>query len=245
MSNPSNLKPLPTVNLSKQMSDFTSEGAPPPGMVSGSVLAQYELQDDTLDVVTEAKKSVQIAVIVGSIRRDSYNLKLAKAIEKIAPVEFLFMHVDIATLPQYNQDEDDKDDEFVARFKAVISSAQAILFVTPEYNRSIPGVLKNAIDHGSRPYGQGIWAGKPTAIIGASIGVTGTAMAQQHLRNILAYLDVPVMGQPEAFMHVREGFLDENGDFGKATGKFMANWVDEFSSWVTSHLSKKHSATLL
>jgi chromate reductase, NAD(P)H dehydrogenase (quinone) len=240
MTIPTNLKPLPISKLSRQISDFTSEGAPPPGMVRGSVSPQHEIQAIGLDVAALSQKLVQVAVVVGSIRRESINLKLARAIEKLSPVEFLFMHADIATLPLYNQDDDDKDVDPVTRFKAVIASAQALLFVTPEYNRSVPGVLKNAIDHGSRPYGQSIWAGKPAAIIGTSIGVTGTAMAQQHLRNILAYLDVPVMGQPEGFMHAREGFIDENGDFGKSSGKFMAGWVDEFCKWVTSHVSVQH-----
>ncbi len=97
----------------------------------------------------------------------------------------------------------------VKRLKSEITNAHGLLFVTPEYNRSMPGVLKNAIDHASRPYGENAWAGKPAGVMGASIGAPGTAMAQQHLRNTLAYLDVPTLGQPEAFIHVKEGLFDE------------------------------------
>lgn len=237
MSTPSSLKPISSSGLSKQKADFTSEGAPPPGMVSGLEPAHQDAQAGTSPGISSNQRSIQVAVLVGSLRRDSYNLKVAKAIEKIAPAEFLFMYANIADLPLYNQDYDDKNAESVVRFKAMIASAQALLFVTPEYNRSVPGVLKNAIDHGSRPYGQSVWAGKPAGIIGVSVGAIGTAMAQQHLRNILAYLDVPTLGQPEAFMHAREGFLDEHGDFGKPSSKFMANWVAQYSAWVTSHLA--------
>jgi chromate reductase len=139
-------------------------------------------------------------VIVGSLRRDSFNRKLASAIARLAPAEFSFQQVEIADLPLYNQDDDANPAESIKRLKTEILAAQGLLFVTPEYNRSIPGVLKNAIDHASRPYGQSAWAGKPAGILGASVGSTGTCMAQQHLRNILAYLDVPTLGQPEAFI---------------------------------------------
>ena len=102
-----------------------------------------------------------------------------------------------------------------------------MLFVTPEYNRSIPGVLKNAIDHASRPYGQSAWAGKPAGVIGVSVGAIGTAMAQQHLRNVLAYLDMPTLGQPEAFIQVKEGLFDEGGNIasGAAGSSCRAGWT--------------------
>src|SRR5690606_7405461 len=108
-------------------------------------------------------------------------------------------------------------------------------FVTPEYNRSIPGVLKNVLDHASRPYGQNAWAGKPAGVIGASIGSIGTAMAQQHLRNVLAYLDVPVLGQPEAFIHVREGLFDEKGGIGEASRDFLRTCMTQYAAWVRRH----------
>src|SRR5659263_471227 len=128
----------------------------------------------------------QIAVVVGSLRRDSFNRRLATGIVKLAPPEFTFKQLDLGDLPLYNQDDDENQAESVKRLKNGIESAQGVLFVTPEYNRSIPGVLKNAIDHASRPPGQNSWAGKPAGVLGASIGVMGTAMAQQHLRGVLA-----------------------------------------------------------
>ena len=177
----------------------------------------------------------QIAVLVGSLRRDSNNRKLALAIEKLAPPEFSFKHIEIGDLPQYNQDDDASPATSVKRLRADIKAAQGVLFVTPEYNRSIPGVLKNAIDHGSRPYGESVWAGKPAAVIGASIGVIGTAMAQQHLRNVLAYLDMPTLGQPEAFIHAKDGLFDADGSIGAGSQKFLQSWMDRYVAWVKQH----------
>ncbi len=157
----------------------------------------------------------QIAVVVGSLRQDSFNRKLASAVARLAPPEFSFKQVQIGDLPLYNQDDDANQAESVKRLKGEIMAAQGLLFVTPEYNRSIPGVLKNAIDHASRPYGQSAWAGKPAGVLGASPGATGTAMAQQHLRNILATLDIPTLGQPEAFIQVKDELFDEAGKIGK------------------------------
>lgn len=177
----------------------------------------------------------QIAVIVGSLRKDSINRKLAIAIAKLAPAEFSFKQLQIGDLPLYNQDDDSNPAASVIRLKNEIRAAQGLLFLTPEYNRSIPGVLKNALDHASRPYGQNAWAGKPGGVIGVSIGAMGTSMAQQHLRNILAYLDVPTMGQPEAFMHAKEGFFDEGGNIGADSKKFLQKWVDHYIAWVKKH----------
>ncbi len=174
----------------------------------------------------------QIAVIVGSLRKDSINRKLATAIAKLAPAEFSFKQLQIGDLPLYNQDDDGNPADSVKRLKNEINTAQGLLFLTPEYNRSIPGVLKNALDHASRPYGQNAWAGKPGGVIGVSIGAMGTSMAQQHLRNILAYLDVPTMGQPEAFMHAKENFFDEGGNIGADSKKFLQKWVDHYVAWV-------------
>jgi chromate reductase, NAD(P)H dehydrogenase (quinone) len=110
-----------------------------------------------------------------------------------------------------------------------------VLFVTPEYNRSIPGVLKNAIDHASRPYGHSAWAGKPAGVLGVSVGAIGTANAQQHLRNVLAYLDMPTLGQPEAFVQAKDGLFDEAGHFGADSLKFMQAWMDRYVAWVSAH----------
>ncbi len=179
----------------------------------------------------------KIAVIVGSLRKDSFNRKLANAIVKLAPSEFTFQHLQINDLPLYNQDDDMNQAESVKRLKNEIKDAQGILFVTPEYNRSIPGVLKNAIDNASRPYGQNAWAGKPAGILGASIGVIGTAMAQQHLRNVLAFLDVPTLAQPEAFIHAKDGLFDKFGNIGIDSKQFLQNWMDRYVAWVKKHIA--------
>jgi chromate reductase len=175
----------------------------------------------------------RIGVVIGSLRRDSYNRQLANAIMKMAPPEFSFKELRIDDLPLYNQDDDANQAEPVRRLKAEIAAVHAVVFVTPEYNRSVPGVLKNAIDHASRPYGESAWMGKPAGVLGASIGSAGTSMAQQHLRNMLAYLDMPALGQPEAFIHVKEGFLDSNGNIASPdTRQFLQRWVDAYVSWV-------------
>ena len=178
----------------------------------------------------------QIAVIVGSLRKESFNRKLANAIAKMAPPAFLLKQVQIDDLPLYNQDDDQNPAPSVKRLKAEITAAQGLLFVTAEYNRSIPGVLKNAIDHASRPYGQSAWEGKPAGVIGSSVGAAGTGMAQQHLRNILAYLDVPTLGQPEAFIQVKEGLFDEAGNIGEGSKKFLQTWLDRYVDWVKKHV---------
>jgi chromate reductase len=175
----------------------------------------------------------QIAVVVGSLRRESFNRKLADAVIKLGPTEFSFKHLTISDLPLYNQDDDGNPAESVRRLKRDIGESQGLLFVTPEYNRSMPGVLKNALDHASRPYGQNAWEGKPAGVMGASIGAIGTAIAQQHLRLSLAYLDVPTLGQPEAFIQVKEDLFDEAGNIGnEGSKKFLQGWMDRYVEWV-------------
>lgn len=176
-----------------------------------------------------------IAVIVGSLRKESFNQKLANALVKLGPADFTFTQLRIDDLPPYNQDDDGQQAAPVQRLKAAIAGAQGVLFVTPEYNRSIPGVLKNAIDHASRPYGQSAWAGKPAGVIGASVGAIGTAMAQQHLRNVLAYLDMPTLGQPEAFIHAKEGLWDADGNIAAGSKDFLQGWMDRYVAWVKKH----------
>ena len=177
----------------------------------------------------------QIAVVVGSLRKESFNRQLANAIVKLAPSEFSFKQVQIGNLPLYNQDDDASQAESVKQLKAEITASQGLLFVTAEYNRSIPGVLKNAIDHASRPYGQSAWAGKPAGVLGVSVGAIGTAMAQQHLRNILAYLDVPTLGQPEAFIQAKDGLFDDSGNIGAGSKTFLQGWMDQYVAWVKKH----------
>lgn len=183
-------------------------------------------------------RKYQIAVVIGSLRRDSYNRQLATALKRLAQDGFSFRELRIDDLPLYNQDDDGDQAEPVKRLKEEIAAADGLIFVTPEYNRSIPGVLKNAIDHGSRPYGQNAWKGKPAGVIGASVGAQGTSMAQQHLRNILAYLDLPTLGQPEAFIQVKDGFFDAAGDIANSdTKRFLQGWIDRYSSWIKSFVT--------
>lgn len=176
-----------------------------------------------------------IAVVVGSLRRDSFNRKLATALARLAPAEFSFSQLRIDDLPLYNQDDDGNPAESVKRLKAEITAARGVIFVTPEYNRSIPGVLKNALDHASRPYGQSTWKDKPAGVIGISVGAIGTAIAQQHLRVILAYLDMPTLGQPEAFIQAKDGLFDADGGIGEGSRKFMQGWMDRYVDWVKQH----------
>ncbi|HEY0961960.1 MAG TPA: NADPH-dependent FMN reductase [Pseudomonadales bacterium] len=173
-----------------------------------------------------------IAVIVGSLRKDSFNRQLANALPKLAPEGFRFKQLEIGNLPLYNQDDDGAPADAVKKLKSEIQNAKGLLFVTPEYNRSIPGVLKNALDHASRPYGQNAWGGKPAGVIGVSVGAIGTACAQQHLRTILGYLDVAVMGQPEAFLHMRDGMFDGQGNIGAQSREFVQKWMDAYVAWV-------------
>jgi chromate reductase len=183
----------------------------------------------------------QIAVVVGSLRKDSFNRKLANALVKLAPPEFSFKHLQIGNLPLYNQDDDGNPAEPVKRLRAEILASDGILFVTPEYNRSVPGVLKNALDHASRPYGQNAWAGKPAGILGVSPGTAGTALAQQHLRNMLAYLDVPTLGQPEVFIQAKEGLFDSSGNIGESSKKFLQDWMDKYAIWIKKHAVLFHA----
>lgn len=177
--------------------------------------------------------SKQIGYIVGSLRKESINRKLANALIRLGPADFTFKELRIGDLPLYNQDQDGAQAPEVQRLKSELRAVDAVIFVTPEYNRSVPGVLKNALDNASRPYGQSAWAGKPAGVIGASIGAIGSAVAQAHLRGILAYLDMPTLGQPEAYIHVKEGYFDDAGNIANPeTRKFLHGWMDKYVAWV-------------
>lgn len=178
-------------------------------------------------------EKLHIAMVIGSLRKDSFNLKLGEQIIKLAPANVNFELVDIGDLPLYDQDQDGHQADSVKRMKAQIHKADGVIFVTPEYNRSIPGVLKNALDHGSRPYGQNAWARKPAGIIGISPSPVGTAIAQQHLRVVLATLDMPTLGQPEMFLQMQDGFFDEAGNVNDRSRKFIKGWIDRFLNWVS------------
>lgn len=184
----------------------------------------------------------RIAVVVGSLRRDSFNRQLARTLQSLAPQAFELQTVEIGDLPLYNQDDDAAPAAPVVRLKSEIAGSDGVIFVTPEYNRSIPGVLKNAIDHASRPYGQSAWAGKPAGILGVSIGAIGTACAQQHLRCMLSYLEMPVLGQPEVYLQYKEGLLTADGRIGEASRDFLQTWMDRYVDWVKQHVPRREEA---
>ena len=174
----------------------------------------------------------KVAVVVGSNRRESLNRALAQALVKLGDDGLEFSFVKIDDLPMYSQDLEAELPKSVVRYKSEISVADGLLFVTPEHNRSIPAVLKNAIDWGARPYGKNSWTGKPAAITGTSPGAIGTAVAQQHLRQILGVLGVLVMGG-EAYISFKPGLVDANGTITDATTRgFLKEFVDQFASLV-------------
>ena len=173
-----------------------------------------------------------IAVIVGSLRKDSFNRKLATGLARLAPADFRFTQVRLDDLPLYNQDDDGQQAASVLRLKGEIKAAQGLLFVTPEYNRSFSGVLKNAIDQASRPYGQSKWKGKPAAIVSVSPSPLSASMAAQHLRNVVAVLGMPTLNLPEMYIQWKDGLVDANGDIGPASREFAQTFVNAFVDWV-------------
>ena len=185
----------------------------------------------------------KIAVVVGSLRKDSINLKFAHALEKLAGGKMQFSYVNIGGLPLFNQDLEGEMPAAVLAFKKEIESADGVLFVTPEYNRGVPGVLKNAIDWGTRPYGKNSWAGKPAAICGASPGAIGTALAQAQLRAMSGFLDIPMMGQPEVYLTWKDGMFAADGSVtDERTKGFLQGFVDKFAGWVGVHGAAKKQA---
>lgn len=180
--------------------------------------------------------SLSIAVIAGSLRAESFNRQLAEALIRLPAAQgHQFTFLDIGSLPLYNQDDDDHQAEPVRRLKEQVKAADGVLIATPEYNRSIPGVLKNAMDHASRPYGQSAWKGKPVGVIGTSPGPVATAAAQNHLRAICHALDMPVMGHPEAYIQWKAGLVQEDGTVGPASHDFLNGWMVAFVAHVGKH----------
>ena len=174
-----------------------------------------------------------VAVVVGSLRKESFNRKLALALKAMAPASLSLEIVEIGQLPLYNQDDDANPPAASAEFKQKIASAAAVLFVTPEYNRSVPGVLKNAIDIASRPYGKSAWDGKPAAVITLSPGAIGGFGANHHLRQSLVFLNMPVLQQPEAYVGGAGDMFDEAGGLKKPeTREFLAKFMAAFAAWI-------------
>lgn len=181
-------------------------------------------------------KSRTVAVLVGSLRKDSLNRKLAKALGQRAGHPLKLEIVEIGGLPLFNADEEGNPDAATIAFKDQIKRADALLFVTPEYNRSVPGVLKNALDVGSRPYGHSVWGGKPGAVISLSPGAIGGFGANHHLRQSLVFLDVPMLQQPEAYIGGSEKLFDADGKLANEdTGKFLDKFLQAFSAWIEAN----------
>ncbi len=181
----------------------------------------------------------KIAVIVGSLRKESYNLKTAKALIALAPQSLSLDLVSIANLPMFNEDLEATPPNEWTVFREQIKAADGILFLTPEYNRSVPGVLKNAIDVGSRPYGQNSWDGKPAAVVSVSIGNICGFGANHHLRQSLVFVNVPAMAQPEAYIGGAAELFDDNGNLtNESTKEFLTSFMAAFEKWVEVHARK-------
>jgi chromate reductase len=182
-------------------------------------------------------KTHGVAVIVGSLRKDSINLKIARALIGLAPSSLSPSLVRIDNLPLYNQDLDGAPPPAWSEFRDQIKAADAVLFVTPEYNRSVPAPMKNAIDVGSRPYGQSAWNGKPGAVISGSPGKAGGFGANHHLRQSLVFLNVPCMQQPEAYLSGADKLFNDAGEISdKGTVEFLQKFMQAFADWVATNL---------
>lgn len=180
----------------------------------------------------------RVAVFVGSLRKESFNRKMANSLIALAPEKLKLEVIEIGGLPFYNQDLDDEGRPSLSwkDFRNLVRSFDGFLFITPEYNRSVPAVLKNAIDVGSRPYGQSVWAGKPAAVVSVSPGAIGGFGANHHLRQSLVFLDVAAMPQPEAYIGSAAQLFDENARIkDKYTRDFLTKFMDSFAAWVIQH----------
>ena len=179
-----------------------------------------------------------VAVLVGSLRKESFCRKMAKAMIAMAPASLKLEIVEIGQLPHYNQDLDADPPQETRDFKGRIQQSDAVLFVTPEYNRSVPGVLKNAIDVASRPYGKSAWNGKPGAILSLSPGVIGAFGANHHLRQSLVFLNVPAMPQPEAYIGGAAKMFSDTGAFtGDDTREFVNKFLQAFAQWIEKNIA--------
>jgi chromate reductase, NAD(P)H dehydrogenase (quinone) len=178
-----------------------------------------------------------VAVLIGSLRKASLTRRIAHALAGLAPAELKPRMVEIGDLPLYNQDLDESPPLAWTTFRAAIKTADAVLFVTAGYNRSVPGVLKNAIDVGSRPYGASVWNGKPGAVVSVSPGAIGGFGANHHLRQSMVFLNVPMMQQPETYISGADKLFDESGNLtNEATRKFLQNFINAFAKWIDTIL---------
>jgi chromate reductase len=182
---------------------------------------------------------VKVAVVVGSLRKESFSRKLAKALITIGCDPLEFELVEIGQLPLFNQDDEANPSPTVVEFKQRIAATDAVLFVTPEYNRSVPGVLKNAIDVGSRPYGKSAWDAKPGAVISVSPGALSAFGANHHLRQSMVFLNVPMMPQPEAYIGNAKALFDDKGALvDDSTRAFLQKFLQAFASWIARNAKR-------
>ena len=176
-----------------------------------------------------------VAVLVGSLRKASFNMAALRTAIELKPAGMSVEVADISAIPLYNEDIDVDPPAAYKTFREQIKGAQGLLFVTPEYNRSVPGVLKNAIDVGSRPYGQSVFSGKPGAVISVSPGAVGGFGANHHLRQSLVFLDVPCLQQPEAYVGGAASLFDEQGKLSEKSRPFLQGFIDSYAKWVARH----------
>ena len=185
--------------------------------------------------------SKNIAVLVGSLRKESFNRKMAKALMALAPEPLRFEIIEIGGLPHYDEDLENDTPASWIEFRARIAKFDGLLFVTPEYNRSVPGALKNAIDVGSRPYGKSVWSGKPGAVMTVSPGAIGGFGANHHLRQSMVFLNVPLMQQPEAYIGNAASLFDEQDNLaGEPIREFASKFMHAFAEWVDIHTSGRN-----
>lgn len=178
-------------------------------------------------------KTYNVAVLVGSLRKASINRKLALALAELAPQNLKLQIVEIGELPLYNEDIDvDPAPPAYTTFRNALKAADAVLFVTPEYNRSIPAPMKNAVDVASRPYGQSALSGKPAGVVSASPGAIGGFGANHQLRQALVFLDMPLLQQPEAYLGGAGNFFDESGQLSDSIKPFLQKYIDTFAAWI-------------
>jgi chromate reductase len=183
--------------------------------------------------INELTPPYRVGYFVGSLSRESINRRLANALLRLAPADLEFTEISIGELPLYNRDFDGNFPQVALDYKASIARQDALLFVTPEYNRSIPGALKNAIDWASRPYGENVIARKATAVIGASTGAIGTAVAQQQLRSVLSFLQAPQMNAPEAYIQLTPGLITAEGEVtNPGTEDFLRGYMGAFFEYI-------------
>jgi chromate reductase, NAD(P)H dehydrogenase (quinone) len=181
-------------------------------------------------------KTINVAVIVGSLRKGSINRMVANTLIELAPADLKLGIVEIGQLQLYNQDLDDRPPAEWTAFRERIAGSNAVLFVTPEYNRSIPAALKNALDVGSRPYGKSVWNGKPGAVVSASPSAIGGFGANHHLRQPFVFLNIPAMPQPEVYLGFADKLFDQQGKLiNPDTRKFLQGFLQAYAAWVVAN----------